>query len=158
MQRILYMNVNILKDTDLYDKGMSMISEWRKKKLAKMKNPAAARLSLGAGILLQLAMEEGGYADLKDSLVAGTHGKPYLPGVDFHFSLSHSGEYAICVYGDVTVGVDIQKVKDSIPKYLDKILSEEEKVFLSTFNKEAKEENFYRIWSRKESLIKWDGR
>lgn len=158
MQGILYMNVSILENQAAFDKGMSMISEERKKKIEALKNPAAARLSLGAGILLQIALEKGGYGGQKEKIKEGEHGKLYLPDTDFHFSLSHSGEYAVCAYGNHPIGVDLQKVKDHMPKHLKKILTEKETSFLDGLDEQEKREVFYRIWAKKESIIKWDGR
>ena len=112
MIRILYMNVNMLKDADLYQKGMNMVSSERKEKINQMKNPVPARLSLGAGILLRIALEEKGYAHLIEDICYGKNGKPFLKDVDFHFNLSHSGAYAVCAYGDQPIGIDLQIIKE----------------------------------------------
>ena len=81
-----------------------------------------------------------------------------MKGVEVHFSLSHSGEYAVCAYGDRPLGIDFQKIRDTIPKHIKKILSKSEEMFLNSLEPYQKIEAFYRIWARKESLIKWDGR
>jgi len=158
MYGLLYMNVSILENPMLFEKCMSMISEDRKEKINQYKNPAPARLSLGAGTLLRLAMEKCHVSDQLTEIAYGKHGKPYLKGSDFHFSLSHSGEYVVCAYGDESLGADIQRIKDSIPNHTNKILSQAEKSYLDSLNGKDKNNAFYRIWTRKESLIKWDGR
>lgn len=156
MIELLFMNANLFKNQALFDKGLSIITEDRREKIAKYKNPAPARLSMGAGILLWLAMEKCGYANHYYDIKFGKFGKPYFEDIAFHFSLSHSGDYVICVYSDITVGADLQKINHKMPKYTNKILSDEEKSFLEK-NNEANQ-LFFHLWTKKESLIKWDGR
>lgn len=158
MNGILYMDTTIFKDETLYKKGFSLISEERKMKIDRFKNPAPARLSLGAGVLLRIALDRCGLTEKLNEIKYGEHGKPYLEDIDFHFSLSHSGEYAICAYSDVPVGIDLQKVKERLPKHTKKILSEMESAFLKDLDETEQIRMFYRLWARKESLIKWDGR
>ena len=155
MFNILYLNINLFEDDILVDKAMALISAERREKTKKLKNPVPAKLSLGAGVLLRIALEQAGHGDYLDQIKYGMHGKPFFEGIPFHFSLSHSGEYAICVYGDTPVGIDLQKIKRDIPVHTKKILSPVEATYL---NQLQKPEDFYKLWSRKESLIKWDGR
>ena len=158
MIRILYMNVNMLKDADLCEKGMKMVSSERKEKISQMKNPVPARLSLGAGILLKIALEEKGYAHLMEDICYSKNGKPFLKDVFFYFNLSHSGEYAVCAYGDQPIGIDLQIIKEVLPKHTGKILTEDETEYLTSLNEKDKVHTFYSIWAKKESLIKLDGR
>ena len=155
MYTILYLNINIFEDDKLYNKAMSLISSERCEKIKKLKNLTPARLSLGAGVLLQMALEQSGYGSYLDQIKYGNHGKPFFEGIPFHFSLSHSGEYAVCVYGDTPVGIDLQRIKNEMPRHTKKILSQDEDAYL---NQLQNPEDFYRLWCRKESLIKWDGR
>ncbi len=158
MFHILYMNVNVFEDTELFEKGMSFISEERKKKIRKFKNPVPARLSLGAGVLLRIALEENELAKKNEEIRYNEHGKPYLDKEDFYFNLSHSGDYAVCIYGSKPVGIDLQKIKEDIPKHTKRFLCKEEIEYLSLQDEFDRKIAFYRIWARKESLIKWDGR
>ena len=48
MQRILYMDVSVLEDAALYEAWLPFLSVERQKKVAALKNPAAARLSCGS--------------------------------------------------------------------------------------------------------------
>ncbi|MBR6542827.1 MAG: 4'-phosphopantetheinyl transferase superfamily protein [Anaerotignum sp.] len=158
MKGILYMKVDILEDQALFDKWFSLISLNRKEHIIKLKNPVSARLSLGAGILLRIAMEKFGYISRLNDIEYGTHGKPYLKDVPFYFSLSHSGEYAICVYSAEPVGADLQIKKKSLPKHTRKILSSDESIYLNSLGENKQIDVFFSLWARKESIIKWDGR
>ena len=56
MNGILYMDVSVFEDVLLYEKGETLLSAERKIYIEKLKNPKAARLSLGAGVLLFFAL------------------------------------------------------------------------------------------------------
>lgn len=158
MNGILYLNTDIFQESERFALGMSLISARRKEKILQYKNPAPARLSLGAGVLLRIAMERCGIAEKQDALQYSAFGKPYLADADFHFNLSHSGTYAVCVYSDKPVGIDLQQIKDTMPKHTKKILSDAEELYLSSLKEREKRRTFYHLWGKKESLIKWDGR
>ena len=158
MNGILYMDVSVLEDVLLYEKGKILLSAERKAYIEKLKNPKAARLSLGAGVLLFFALQKYNYTEYLENIKKEPHGKPYLEGVEFQFSLSHSGKYALCAYSDRNIGADLQQIKEKIPEKTKKILSNKEKIFLAQTAEDERRTLFYRLWARKESLIKWDGR
>ena len=81
-------------------------------------------------------------------------GKPVFANIDAHFNISHSCGRAVCVFSDRAVGVDIEFLKkvrnfDLIAK---NFFSEgEQEKYRSAKNRS---EEFYRIWTRNEALIK----
>ena len=154
MVGLLYMHIRVLEDADAFLKGLQMVSPERREKVKNMQNPMAARLSLTAGILLQLSMDRMGIQENK--LQYGKYGKPMLCGESFHFNLSHSGEYAVCAYSNLPIGVDLQVIRERIPRYTKKILSVEEMHYLEQCSQPNRE--FFRLWTRKEAAAKWDGR
>lgn len=158
MAKLLYMDVTIFEEEALFEKGMSMVSAERREKILKFKNPMTARLSLGAGVLLRIALDEFGLGDKIDQMETGAYGKPYLKDIAFHFSLSHSGHYAICAFSNAPIGADLQQIKEKLPARTTRILSAAEKAHLDKLAETKRIQTFYRLWARKESLIKWDGR
>ena len=158
MKGILYINTDLFKDEILFERGLSLVSVKRREKVLNFHNSIPARLSLGAGVLLRIAMEKCNVSTRMDEISYTEFGKPYLENSDFCFSLSHSGKYAVCAYSDQKIGVDIQIMKKSMPKFTDKILSIKEKNYLMSKNEKERTALFFRLWARKESLIKWDGR
>lgn len=158
MNGILYMDISVFEDASLYEKGKTLLSAERKAYIEKLKNPQAARLSLGAGVLLFLALQKCNHTEQLEKIKKTPLGKPYLEGTDFQFSLSHSGKYALCAYGDGNIGADLQRMKEKIPERTKKILSKDEDFFLAEFAEQDRTQLFFRLWARKESLIKWDGR
>lgn len=84
-------------------------------------------------------------------------GKPHFPAYPHcHFNLSHSGPYLLCGAGEEPVGVDIQIIKsnwrDALPK---RVCSEDELFWLD--KQPDRWRGFARLWSMKESRVKWDG-
>ncbi len=95
----------------------------------------------------------------------GEYGKPYLfelPQV--HFSVSHAGGYWICAVSDGEVGLDLQDIRERIAG----TGSQEERVRAIArrffhpseiaWLDERPVEEFFRVWAKKESYVKYTGR
>lgn len=96
---------------------------------------------------------------LDEILVADTR-KPYLPGEKFHFSISHSGNFAAAIASsDARVGIDIELVTSRIEKIAHKFLAPAEKDFLQSWElfDQLRMELTTVIWSSKEAIFKWYG-
>ncbi len=158
MIHLLYMDIRMLAEEALYAKALTLISEKRKEKILRFQNPLPARLSLGAGVLLTMALDRYHLKERIEEIRLGKYGKPYLPDAAFHFSLSHSDHYAVCAFGDLPLGADIQWIKEQVPLRTSRILSKEEQIYLEKFLDQERVQQFYQLWARKESLMKWDGR
>ena len=82
-------------------------------------------------------------------------GKPYLvsePGV--HFSLSHSGDWAVCAVSDHPVGVDIEKCEQGRRDIASRFFHREEVRYLNTLLPSMRDKAFYQLWTLKESFVK----
>lgn len=94
-----------------------------------------------------------GWADIP-AIVVGEQGKPiFLDFPDLHFNLSHSGNFALCVLSDEgPAGVDIEIVRKHRAGLPDYVMSPaERKQFDGSW------EDFTRIWTLKESYVKFLG-
>ena len=86
--------------------------------------------------------------------------KPFLPGEQFHFSISHCGDYAaVIVSRNQRVGIDIEIPVPKIETVLYKFLSakELEKFQLVNQVKASGPQLPTLLWSAKESVFKWYG-
>lgn len=87
-----------------------------------------------------------------------TGGKPYFKDYpQVYFNLSHSADYVCCAIGNAPVGVDIQKhvpIKNGLAK---RFFTEDENRLLNSLDAEEREILFFRMWSIKESYIKFTG-
>jgi phosphopantetheinyl transferase len=80
--------------------------------------------------------------------------KPYLPGDEYHFSISHCGDYAAAIVSrNKRVGVDIEIPVEKIERIRDKFLSPEEQKLLVTGDLNQ----LTALWSVKEAVFKWYG-
>lgn len=90
------------------------------------------------------------------------HGKPVLRDLAIpHFNLSHSRSLAAFVFGlDGPLGVDIEYVRPqkNLTGMLRHIASPREQAQLTALPAPAAQQAFYRLWTRKEALIKGIGR
>lgn len=77
-----------------------------------------------------------------------------LEQMDFHFNISHSGNYVMFVFSTLACGVDIEIVNPDFPSksIMEACYSREERKFV--LNSPDPTHSFYRIWTAKESLIK----
>jgi phosphopantetheinyl transferase len=98
--------------------------------------------------------------------------KPYLPNEQYHFSISHCGDYAAAIVSsDQRVGVDIEITSEKAEKIKDKFLTQNEQLIFSLTPPSVAEglPKVQRdpiatgshlatlLWSAKESVYKWFG-
>ncbi|MGI6722178.1 MAG: 4'-phosphopantetheinyl transferase family protein [Anaerovoracaceae bacterium] len=82
------------------------------------------------------------------------NGKPYFTDLPLEFSISHSGQLWICAIADEPVGIDIQEVKvTDYMKLAGRFYTEAEQDFCRKYGRRG----FFRIWVRKEALVKYSG-
>jgi phosphopantetheinyl transferase len=80
--------------------------------------------------------------------------KPFLPEEQYHFSISHCGDYAAAIVSrNRRVGVDIEIPVEKIIRVRDKFLSPEE---VGLFG-ELDIDRLTQAWSAKEAVFKWFG-
>lgn len=107
---------------------------------------------LSTRVLLRTMLNTSEYIDCR----MDEHGKPYLPDLDYHISLSHSYDYASVIIGKTKkVGVDIELIKHKIKSIRHKFLSDSElaqKQIGDNIN------GLYVCWCAKEAIYKWNGR
>ncbi len=159
--RIYTACVDCLKDPALYQRTLEILPPTRRASADRMKVESGKRLSAGAGLLLMAALADyqtkdlQAYADFRDIRVEiGEQGKPYLPDhPKVHFNLSHSGNRVICAVGPVEVGCDVETVKESHIKTVIRCFAESEQIVAA-----RSAENFFRLWTLKESIVKLSGK
>jgi len=84
-------------------------------------------------------------------------GKPYLPHSDLHFSLSHSGDWAILAVGKAEfIGVDVEVIHATrdLVGIAESYYHPHEFTQLQTLADTAQIDYFYRLWTLKEAFFK----
>lgn len=143
----------------VFNNYFSQMSEYRQNKINQYKNQNDKNLSLAAGILIQKGLAQRGIDEKKVIYDHNKNGKPFLKNhPEIHFSVSHSGTFAMAVFADFEVGCDIEKVQPvdlNIPKRF--FCPAECEIIFSQKNVNDQTEFFYRFWTIKESFIKATG-
>ncbi len=154
------MDVTTLQDKDLFQAWLNRMPESRRKKVKAYRYAEGSRLSLGVGILLFQAMERGGINPGCAEVRETEFGRPYLPDYpEFHFSLSHSGDWAMCAVSGHPVGCDAEKTGRGDERIAERFFHPEEREALrGEEDRAAWKRLFTRIWVRKESHVKLTGR
>jgi|ERR1035437_4543110 phosphopantetheinyl transferase len=103
---------------------------------------------IGARYLLQELIGDSAPYIIEYSI----HGKPYIKGYDLEISISHTKEYiALILSKDKKVGIDIEILDPRIIRIENKFLRDDERAFI---HPNHYLEQFYIIWSAKETLFK----
>ena len=122
----------------------------RKRSKTKMQN------SLLGYVLLKEVLKKNGLVNEIELLTHNFLGRPTIQG-DFDFNISHSDEYVVCAFSRKhQVGIDIEKTKPISLDFIRTFFSPKEwqQMQLS----QNSENSFYELWTKKEAVVKADGR
>lgn len=85
-------------------------------------------------------------------ILRNQYGKPYCNNKAFHFNVSHTGNWVVCIIDTKQVGIDIELMTDIDYEALISLFHPSESQQLKqTTNKK---EYFFKLWTIKESVIK----
>lgn len=111
-----------------------------------------------AGYLLQTALEKAGIPIEEQIFSENQWGKPYLKNhKDIHFSLSHSGSWAVCAVSDENVGVDVELPRCNMA-VAKRFFRPEELEGLDTLDHYHQADALNRLWTAKEAFLKMLGK
>ena len=84
------------------------------------------------------------------------YNKPFLPGSQVHFNISHSGNIAICTLTDrSSIGIDVElKKKIDVQDFKSQMTSKE---WMRVSGSSDSQSAFYEYWTQKEAVIKAHG-
>lgn len=123
-------------------------------RLLRIKFPQAQKQSLAADHLArQMLSEHFGGAAI--TLRRDAQGKPFA-NLPLCFSLSHSGDFAVCAVNRLPVGVDIETLREVPQRTAQQVCSARELEFIyagGTFNSTR----FLQVWTAKEAYLKYLG-
>lgn len=160
--KIYYTNCKCFTEKDLFEKGLSLVHETRRKKVLACKKEADRCRSLAAGLLVRYACGQLGYDYDTMYFSEGKNHKPLAKNM--HFNLSHSGDFAAIVTGDAEAGIDIEcllhrfggaRGKERFFGVMERCFTEAERAQV-TLESETAEAYMLatEIWTRKESYAK----
>ena len=125
-------------------------------RFAEYRKQEDANAYLMSAVLLRFCLSKAGIVGGLERLNHSKYGRPYLNGT-FDFNLSHSGEVVVCIFSsNRRVGIDIERIRAvNVEEYRDVLVSRE-LLFIS--QSESELESFFVIWTKKEAVMKADGR
>jgi phosphopantetheinyl transferase len=121
------------------------------RELESIKAPQSRLRWMASRLALKSVFKEWKFIEIQKD----ANGKPFFGLLDGHFSLSHSGEFAVCLYHpEKKVGIDIEFVRPIIFDISAKFMKVEE---LSSVPAGHAKESLFVCWCAKEAIYKWQG-
>lgn len=149
MLKIYYGHIQLVKDQKVFDKWYEKMNSDRQEKVRRCKNTVDKQRSLLAGILLNFGLEKDRFAK------------------QIFYSISHSGNYVVCVLSDRRVGIDIENKFRSVfsedkveqlERVAKKCLTMGEEIRFHSADDDEKVDLMLHFWTRKESYSKAIGK
>ena len=153
MVKVYVTDVSNLPDPKDNPEILNGLPEERVHKIMKYRQIKDRKHSLGAGLLLKECLKE--YGINIEEIRYGEHGKPEVDGI--YFNISHSYDRVVCVVGEKMVGCDIEKIANVKEGIAERFFTENEFCYLEQFHGDKKRDEFYRLWTMKESYMKMTG-
>lgn len=141
----------------IYSGVLSFLPEGRREKAERFAFVRDKYLSAGAGYALYEALKERGIDYSRAKIIYGDKGKPYVEGNGAYFSLSHSGNIALCAVSDNEVGADVQEIKPLKKDVSSRICALSEAAAYNSLSEEEKTNFLFKLWAKKESVMKFYG-
>lgn len=148
-------NINDIKKEE-YDAFFSLMAKEKRERILRYKNEDDKKRSVCAEMLAKCEIAKR-YGIKPCDVIFDTlgNGKPYCKNLSIQFSLSHSGDYAVCALGEKPIGIDIQRIVPYNEKTAKKVCSFRE---LEIIGKSAdKSAEFIKLWTKKEAVMKMAG-
>ncbi|MGG1517996.1 4'-phosphopantetheinyl transferase superfamily protein [Paenibacillus oryzisoli] len=143
------------------DAGWQYLTEEKRAKLLRFHREEDRQRGLWAELLLRSSVcSELGIANRSIALVSNAYGKPQLAeDAGFHFNVSHSGRWVVCLTDEQPVGVDVEKHAPFDPRIAHSFFTAAEVRFLEEpAHPEERQQRFFQLWTAKESCIKAVGK
>lgn len=132
---------------------MPQLSPWRQRKVMSLRHGADRARSAGAGWLLDYALTQAGVPRAERAIRLQPGGKPVLAGGGIHFSLSHSGPWAVCALGESPLGVDVELPRCTLATAR-RFFAPAEVAQVEALPESARQEALLRLWTGKEAFTK----
>ena len=155
------MKIYFVNNIEAFDETFVKICEsffpmWRKEKMLRYKfHRGRIQNGLAYLLLIHALRKEGVFLEMPE-FYYNEHGKPYLknyPG--WYFNFSHCRNAVCCVLSNEEIGIDIEEIgiyKESLAEY---ICNENELDLIR--QSEHRADEFYKLWTMKESVFKMLG-
>jgi len=148
-------------ENHLFNQFSNLISNEKRERMKRLLNLCDINRTLIGDLLIRsLICQKYKINNEEIKFIYNEYGKPFVQNFsDFHFNISHSGEWVVCATANSNVGIDIERVSDiEALKLANEFFSEEEFYDLSNMNSDEQINYFFDLWTLKESHIKMIGK
>ena len=148
-------------ENHLFNQFSNFISNEKRERMKRLLNLCDINRTLIGDLLIRsLVCQKYKMNNEEIKFIYNEYGKPFVQNFsDFHFNISHSGEWVVCATANSNVGIDIERVSDiEALKLANEFFSEEEFYDLSNMNSDEQINYFFDLWTLKESHIKMIGK
>lgn len=163
LQKMELYGIHIIDDSDfeeLKTSLMKMLPQLQQERISLFKKPKDMQRSLiGESMCRFILGERLSLQPDQVEISKSAKGKPFLKSrSDLHFNISHSGNWAVFALSDSEIGVDVEKVRAVDYRVARRYFSTEEFATLDALEGIEKRNYFFRLWTIKESYLKFLGR
>lgn len=160
MIRLLAANIKQDIDDNKIKEFLKCISKEKLDKINRYKFREDYLRSLYGDILVRTEiMKQMHISNSYINFTLNEYGKPSIEGYDnLFFNISHSEDWVICAISNEEVGVDIEKIEKAPIEVAEHYFDSREYKIIKSKEQEEIDEFFYKIWTLKESYIKWIGK
>lgn len=160
MIKIYAINAIQYKNQIDYERYLTLLEPERLKRIQQFAFYKDRLFCALSGLLLQyVSRYRVGLKRSETVLHYNPQGKPFFSNSPFQFSISHSGNWLLCAWGEERIGIDVEKI-ETLSDHLDianHFFHPEEYRMIRTSNQEKQLSLFYQIWTAKESYVKYSG-
>lgn len=151
-----------------YEKYFHLMSEEKQQRIRRFRSVKDRKRSIAGEMLARRAISDW-CAVAEENIIFDTnqYGKPFAAGLPIEFSISHSGNLAVCAVDHYPVGIDIERIRPVDFRIARHIFTQEELVYLfrhvpqeSDFAQVPDEITmirFFELWTAKEAYCKCYG-
>ena len=145
-----YCYINKIDNHSFYE-YLNLLPEFMRGEILRYKRNDDRKARLISKLLLLYNLKTENKSELIYNYKKDIYNKPYIPGWD-HFNVSHSEQLVVFCKNKLRIGIDIEKKNNISPAdFIAHFHIEEQNYIMNS--KDLKDDFFY-IWSRKESFFK----
>jgi len=146
-------------DHNQFNTLMALISSEKQDRIRRYRLISDAHNSLIGDVVVRAELcKATGLQNNQLRFSTNKYGKPFLINAnEIHYNISHSDKFVVCAFSSDPIGVDVESVKPIDTAIADRFFSLDEIDYIGDSACGSENERFYKIWTMKESYIKWNG-
>lgn len=135
---------------------ISGLPQERQERIGRIRHEKDRYRCLGAGLLIAYGLCQEGVERSRQIFCRGENGKPVLAEMQgVYFNASHAGDYVVVAVADCEIGIDVECRRKVHGSSVRKCCTGKEQEWLK--EQEDRDMAFLRLWTMKESYLKWTG-